>query len=183
MRLLFILYEKPWCEIPECYDRSYDQLFIAAVSIINMIKWVCLDKIIFVLSSLLGNINLLFIFHFRLKIQASRIRFVSLIEQSKRVSSFYVFMIVRLSSCKRVRNNISILFGFSVSKILTPQSIDESTTDKFEDTENARKNTGIHWLALPPKSDGCSLYLSFDGTLFFLAHYPTCSSRICIEIG
>ncbi|EGI69263.1 hypothetical protein G5I_02028 [Acromyrmex echinatior] len=67
--------------------------------------------------------------------------------------------------------------------ILTPQSIDESTTDKFEGIENARKNMGIHWLALPPKSDGCSLYLPFDGTLFFLAHYPTCSSRICIEIG
>jgi hypothetical protein len=100
-----------------------------------------------------------------------------LIEQSTAVSSFHVISSRSCDEFLFARGFATIfLFSsdFSVSKALTPQSADERINLRISwinlgIPKNARRNTGIHWgrLALPPKSDGCSLYLPFDGTLFF----------------
>lgn len=120
--------------------------FISRSFLISMIKWIYFDKIIFVFSNFFCNLIALFIFW--LKIHVSR-----LVEQSKVVSSFHVVSPRDRESISFAEESATIfLFSpdFSISKThtLTPQSADESTTDKFKGTETTRRNTGIHWARL-----------------------------------
>lgn len=152
-----------------------------------MVKWINFDKIIFVLSRSFSIIAL-FIFWLKIRAVPHLSCLPSLAKQFKVVSSFHV---IPSRSCdyffppKSLQQYFYFLRIFLLQRHSRPRALTKVSQINLRVPKTRWRNMGIHWarLALPPKSDGCSLYLPFDDTLFFLAHNPTCSSRICIEIG